>query len=70
MDPLTDLPEVDHPVHGAGPSTVAIMFIFGAIIFATISLGARTWLLGDYRGKADRISSSLDAVTFRESNHD
>lgn len=56
---LPDLPETDHPVHGAGPSTVAIMLLFGSIIFAAVSLGTKTWLLGDSRGECCCIMQSF-----------
>ena len=31
------------------PSTVAMIILFGSIIFATIGMGTRDWLMGDKR---------------------
>jgi hypothetical protein len=37
----------------ANASTIAMVLWFGTITFAATSMAARTWLLGDTRGKLD-----------------
>ena len=61
---MSDIPEVDHPVHGACASTITVMFIFGSIVFATVALAARTWLLGDNRGELLIQNYFLDYTEF------
>eukprot|EP00591_Stephanopyxis_turris_P002045 CAMPEP_0195524174 /NCGR_PEP_ID=MMETSP0794_2-20130614/23859_1 /TAXON_ID=515487 /ORGANISM="Stephanopyxis turris, Strain CCMP 815" /LENGTH=1122 /DNA_ID=CAMNT_0040654341 /DNA_START=200 /DNA_END=3568 /DNA_ORIENTATION=- len=36
-------------IHEPGPSSTAMAILFGSILFATSSLAARTWLMGDTR---------------------
>ena len=35
---------------GVAPSTVAMVILFGSIMFATVGMATRAWLWGDQRG--------------------
>ena len=42
---------------GIAPSTVAMIILFGSIIFATIGMGTRDWLMGDKRALSAAMKS-------------
>lgn len=57
----------DPSVHVPGPSSLAMALLFGSIAFATASLAAKSWLVGDTRSfKAGRSTRSepLDTSSF------
>ena len=41
----------DLPAYGAGPSTIAMAVVFGAIIVATAAMTMQSWLVHDTRGE-------------------
>lgn len=57
----------DPTIHTPGTSSLAMVLLFGSITFATASLGAKSWLVGDTRCLKAGISSiaePLDVSSF------
>lgn len=50
-----------------GPSTVAMLILFGSVTFATVGMAARTWLLGDNR--AIRAALSITSPSHSRNGH-
>ena len=65
IHPLRHLADNLDPFDDIAPSTVAMIILFGSIIFATAGMAARDWLGGDKRA----ISAAMKAHTMPSTNY-
>lgn len=65
VKPLQHLADNLDPFDEIAPSTVAMIILFGSIIFTTVGMAARDWLIGDKRA----ISAAMKTHTSSSTNH-
>lgn len=65
IHPLRQLADNLDPFDDIAPSTVAMIILFGSIIFATAGMAARDWLVGDKRA----ISAAMKAHTMPSTHY-